>query len=56
MRRALGARRKDIRRQFLLEAAMLSSVGGLIGVALGALIAFAVKQRLSRRRCARPSS
>ena len=44
VRRALGARRKDIRRQFLLEAALLSSIGGLIGVAIGALIALAVKQ------------
>ena len=44
VRRALGARRRDIRRQFLLEAAMLSSIGGVIGVILGALIAFAVKQ------------
>jgi putative ABC transport system permease protein len=44
VRRALGARKKDIRRQFLLEAAMLSSVGGVIGVILGALIAIAVKQ------------
>jgi putative ABC transport system permease protein len=44
VRRALGARRRDIRRQFLLEAALLSSVGGVIGVIFGALIAFAVKQ------------
>ncbi len=44
VRRALGARRKDIRLQFLLEAALLSSIGGVIGVILGALIAFAVKQ------------
>jgi putative ABC transport system permease protein len=44
VRRALGARKKDIRRQFLLEAAMLSSVGGIIGVILGCLIALAVKQ------------
>jgi putative ABC transport system permease protein len=44
VRRALGARRKDIRRQFLLEAALLSSVGGVIGVIFGALIAIAVKQ------------
>ncbi len=44
VRRALGARKKDIRRQFLLEAAMLSSVGGVIGVIFGALIALAVKQ------------
>ena len=44
VRRALGARRKDIRRQFLLEAALLSSIGGVIGVIFGALIALAVKQ------------
>lgn len=44
VRRALGARRRDIRRQFLLEAAMLSSVGGVIGVIFGSLIALAVKQ------------
>jgi putative ABC transport system permease protein len=44
VRRALGARRKDIRRQFLLEAALLSVVGGVIGVICGALIAVAVKQ------------
>jgi putative ABC transport system permease protein len=44
VRRAMGARRRDIRRQFLLEAAMLSSIGGVIGVIVGALIALAVKQ------------
>ena len=44
VRRALGARRRDIRRQFLLEAALLASIGGVIGVIFGALIAFAVKQ------------
>jgi putative ABC transport system permease protein len=44
VRRALGARKKDIRRQFLLEAALLSSVGGIIGVLFGSLIALAVNQ------------
>ena len=33
VRRAMGARRRDIRRQFLLEAALLSAIGGLIGAA-----------------------
>jgi putative ABC transport system permease protein len=42
LRRALGARQKDVRRQFLLEAAMLSLVGGAFGVLGGSLIATAV--------------
>jgi len=44
VRRAMGARRRDIRRQFLLEAALLAAVGGVIGVLLGSLIAFVVSQ------------
>jgi putative ABC transport system permease protein len=44
VRRALGARRRDIRWQFLLEAAMLAAFGGVIGVALGSAIALAVNQ------------
>jgi putative ABC transport system permease protein len=44
VRRALGARQRDIRRQFLLEAALLSAVGGMIGVALGSGIALLVNQ------------
>jgi putative ABC transport system permease protein len=44
VRRALGARRQDIRRQFLLEAALLAAVGGAIGVLIGAGIALAVSQ------------
>ena len=35
IRKAIGARRKDILFQFLIEAATLSSSGGLIGLALG---------------------
>jgi putative ABC transport system permease protein len=35
IRMAIGARRRDILIQFLLEAALLSMVGGVIGVALG---------------------
>jgi putative ABC transport system permease protein len=44
LRMAVGARRRDIRRQFLLEAALLASAGGLVGVLLGALVALAVSQ------------
>jgi putative ABC transport system permease protein len=35
IRKSLGARRKNILLQFLLEAMMLSNIGGLIGVAVG---------------------
>src|SRR5260370_30145733 len=35
LRKALGARRKDILSQFLFEAVMLCLAGGLIGIALG---------------------
>jgi putative ABC transport system permease protein len=35
IRKAVGARRKDILLQFLVEAVLLSLVGGLIGVLLG---------------------
>jgi putative ABC transport system permease protein len=44
VRRAMGARQRDIRRQFLLEAALLSAIGGVIGVLIGAAIAVAVNQ------------
>ncbi len=44
VRRALGARRRDIRWQFLLEAALLAACGGVVGVALGSGIALAVNQ------------
>ena len=35
LRMAVGARRKDILSQFLIEAVTLSLIGGLIGVGLG---------------------
>ena len=42
LRLALGARRKDIRRQFLLEAGLLALGGGVMGVFLGWVIAYCV--------------
>ncbi|MCB1009614.1 MAG: FtsX-like permease family protein, partial [Acidobacteria bacterium] len=39
IRRALGAKKRDILMQFLAEASLLSMVGGIIGVALGWAIA-----------------
>jgi len=38
LRRAIGAPREEVLRQFLLEAAMLSSVGGVVGVLLAATL------------------
>jgi len=35
IRMAIGARRRDIRSQFLAEALMLSIAGGVIGIVLG---------------------
>jgi putative ABC transport system permease protein len=43
IRKALGARRKDILRQFLVEAAMLSVLGAALGIALGYGAASALK-------------
>jgi putative ABC transport system permease protein len=38
IRRAIGAKRKQIISQFLIETVVLSTVGGLIGIGLGLLI------------------
>jgi putative ABC transport system permease protein len=42
LRMAVGARRRDIRRQFLIEAVTLSLAGGLIGACLGIAGAVAI--------------
>ncbi len=42
LRKAIGAKKKDINLQFLIEAIVLTFTGGLIGIILGWLIAFLV--------------
>ncbi len=44
LRKALGARKKDILLQFLTESSLLSLIGGIIGIMFGWLIAFTVGQ------------
>jgi putative ABC transport system permease protein len=42
VRLAIGARRRDVRRQFLIESAILSGAGGAIGVAIATAFGAAV--------------
>ena len=42
IRRALGAKRKQIIFQFLIETVVLSTTGGLIGLGIGVLIPFLI--------------
>ncbi|MEA2113523.1 MAG: FtsX-like permease family protein, partial [Patescibacteria group bacterium] len=42
LRKALGAKRKTILFQFLAESAVMTLIGGLFGIVLGVIIAYAV--------------
>lgn len=43
IRKAIGARRRDIITQFLIEAATLTGLGGVLGIIFGALIALLIQ-------------
>jgi putative ABC transport system permease protein len=49
IRRAIGARRRDIVAQFLTEATVLSIIGGLLGVAAGLALALALPNFTDQR-------
>ena len=42
IRKSLGARRRDIRRQFIIEAGTTSAMGGIIGILFGCLVAMGI--------------
>jgi len=42
----MGARRADIRAQFLMEAIGLTLLGGVLGILLGAAIAFLIRSTI----------
>jgi putative ABC transport system permease protein len=46
LRRALGARRRDVAVQFMLESTLLAAIGGVAGIGLG-ILATAVAARLA---------
>ncbi|MBP7691780.1 MAG: ABC transporter permease [Anaerolineales bacterium] len=43
LRKALGAKRRDVLGQFLVEATALALLGGLVGIGLGAATAFSIR-------------
>jgi putative ABC transport system permease protein len=56
VRKALGARRRDIAEQFLVEAVTLTGVGGALGIGLGFAVAFLVRALLNFQAAAPPWS
>ena len=48
LRKALGATDKNILTQFLLEAVMLTGIGGVVGIILGASLSWAIATGITR--------
>lgn len=47
LRKSIGATNRDILTQFLIEAVVLTVLGGIIGIALGGLLSFAIATLIS---------
>lgn len=56
IRKSLGAKRKDIMRQFVIEASATSAVGGVIGIVLGIGLAYAAGSLLEMTVAPTPSA
>lgn len=49
IRKALGARQKDIRKQFIIESVIICIIGGIFGIGLGTLIGLVGSSLLKAR-------
>jgi putative ABC transport system permease protein len=56
IRRATGARRRDIVRQFLLESVLISIGGGIAGIAFGYLLSWIIARTAEWKTIVTPSS
>ncbi len=56
VRRATGARRGDIVRQFLLESVLISAGGGIVGIAFGYFLAWLIARAAEWKTIVTPSS
>ncbi|HUQ88058.1 MAG TPA: ABC transporter permease [Vicinamibacterales bacterium] len=56
LRRAVGARGKDVMRQFLFEAVVISALGGLLGIILGVIASIGIARSLQWATVVSPQS
>jgi len=56
LRRAVGARGKDVMRQFLFEAVVISALGGLLGIIVGVIASIGIARSLQWATVVSPAS